>query len=167
MNIIIYSLINTGIFFVVHLICKVKMQPIFYFFLFLTFLLGIYVIQGHADCKNYNNKMVLTDQQMEEYIDLVELHKDRAETCMMSADIEVWYMPECEDKEKAKYCLGAFMASISAPTPTSKVIMACLAFLGNYSIDCMDSWQRIQYHLHKAKYHYEMMEFYQEVLMKG
>ncbi len=138
-----------------------------YIYLFLLFCFGSYMIAEPAHCSIYNNNLVLTNDQMEEYIDLVEFHRDKAETYMMCLETEIWSLPECSDKEKAKYFFTSFMATFSVSGLSTKVMAAALTFFAQYGLECIDHWHRVQYHLIKAKYHYEMMEFFQEVLMKG
>jgi hypothetical protein len=138
-----------------------------YVLLFLIFYLGFFVIRGHADLPFETIRMTLTQDQIEMYIEKIEYHEEQAQINMLSAENEVWFLPTCDDKEKAEYCFTTLIASIAAGTPQSKIAAACIAFLAKYGLSCMEQWHTIQTYLHKAKFHYEMKEFYEEVLVKG
>ncbi|CCB85205.1 putative uncharacterized protein [Parachlamydia acanthamoebae UV-7] len=51
-------------------------------------------------------------------------------------------------------------------SPQSKLIAAILNLLLQYGLDCLDEWEEIDEKLYRIKYHYEMAEFYQDVLNK-
>ena len=52
-------------------------------------------------------------------------------------------------------------------TPQSKLIRSLISLMLNYGLDCMDEWDYINNKLYWAEYHWDMYEFYCNVLVNG
>lgn len=109
----------------------------------------------------------LSPKDRKYYEDKVRFHKSNAERTFRDAKNKCWYLPDIDDRDKAKYCFNTGMAAVFAGDPYSKAIAAVASLLLQYGLDCMDEWEYIQNKLHWSQYHYEMMEFYQDVLENG
>lgn len=60
------------------------------------------------------------------------------------------------------------MAALVAPVdPMSKLVGVVRVTLILYGIDCCNEWHYINNKLYSSQCHYEMMEFYEEVLKKS
>ncbi|MDP1880807.1 MAG: hypothetical protein Q8K60_07695 [Parachlamydiaceae bacterium] len=107
----------------------------------------------YDDCKTYKEKY--------------QFHKENAERCFNDAKNKCWWIPNIDDREKARYCLINIGALLTAGDLQSKVIATIVATLIQYGVDCCDEWNDIQTKLKWAKYHYEMMEFFDEVMKQN
>lgn len=98
------------------------------------------------------------------YQDKCKFHKENGERTYADAKIKCWYLPDLTDRQNARYCFTAAIALLSSGSPMSKVVTSTLTVLTQYGIDCLEEWEYINNKLYWSKYHYEMSEFYQEVL---
>ena len=76
-------------------------------------------------------------------------------------------LPNLTDRQNARYCFTASIAGITPLPPQSKLIAIILATLAEYGVDCVNEWYYINEKLYWSQYHYEMAEFYEEVLRKS
>jgi len=115
----------------------------------------------------YGFECTLSKKDRQYYQEKIKFHRDNGDRTYRDAKNKCWWLPDLSDREKAKYCFSTAVALIAPNDPKSKLIGATLTLLLQYGLDCMDEWNYIQNKLHWSEYHYEMMEFYQEVLLKG
>jgi hypothetical protein len=167
MKIIISSLLFTAIIYLVKSFFKEDHSFKGYLMIFIVYILGLTIIDAYCEIKIPSVSMYFTGDEVEDLIDKIEYHEAEGEKLFKCAKESCWYLPECSDKDKAKYCFQSLIATFPACTPMSKIVSAFLAFMAQYGMDCMDQWHKIQTLLMEAKYHYEMKEFYEEVLVKG
>ena len=100
------------------------------------------------------------------YQQKVEFHLNNAERTYRDAKKRCAFLPDVDYRKKAEHCFIAAGNCLIAGTPQSKIIAGLMTLLLSYGIDVMQEWDYIQNKLHWSEYHYEMMEFYQEVLKK-
>jgi hypothetical protein len=110
---------------------------------------------------------MLTHQERKFFMDKIKFHEENAVRTFKDAKEKCWWLPEIDDRKKARYCFTTFMAGIVPGHPLSVCVNMILVLLGNYGIDCLAEWEYIQNKLYWAQYHYEMKEFYEECLVKG
>jgi len=101
------------------------------------------------------------------YFDKMDFHERSGDYHFKKAEDIAWYLPETDDYIKAHYCFNGFLATFGVRTPMSKIVAGCITFLSSYGLSCMMEWQKMQTHLYESRYHYEMSEFYYEVLQKA
>ena len=111
--------------------------------------------------------IALTNIERQEFIKKVEFHDKWGKYNLDQAQSKCWWLPNVSDREKAIYCWVTFMGSVAQTTPQSKVVVGLLSFLTLYGIDCVNEWDEIKTLLNWAEYHYNMKEFYENVLVKG
>lgn len=75
-----------------------------------------------------------------------------------------WWLPNMDDRAKARHCFLGALANLAPATPQSKVIGTILYFLGVYGIACLDEWNYINDHLLQSQAWWESYEFYKENL---
>jgi hypothetical protein len=110
---------------------------------------------------------LITPQQREYYLDKIDFHESNAKRTYEDAKNRCWWLPEISERDKARYCITTAGALAQPGTPQSKIIKALVNLLIQYGIDCMDEWAYIQNKLYWSQYHWEMYEFYCEVLVNG
>lgn len=101
------------------------------------------------------------------YQQLIEHHRIEGDKAYIESKEKCWWLPNLTDREKARYCYTTALAGIATGTPGSKIVVMTITLLGQYGLDCIDEWHKIKTLLHSSQYHYEMMEFYQNVLNKS
>ena len=137
-------------------------------FAFVIFLVGLFfTVQAYAYTPRFEVNAELTSQQRYFYLEKCEWHELQAEKAFRNAEDLVWYMPQSTNKEKAQSCFATAIACVSASTPQSKIVATISTLLLNYGLYCMDEYDRIQEFLYKARYHREMEEFFEAVLILG
>lgn len=95
--------------------------------------------------------------------DTIWTHLMEAEECMIEAKEISVFLPDTNDREKARYCLTVLMAGFCPNTPQIKITAMALAFLADYIPACTEEFQRVVYLVEKAHYHTEMAIFYNNV----
>lgn len=109
----------------------------------------------------------LTATQKKYYKDKVSFHKKEGDRYYKEAKKMCWYLPDLEARERAKDCFTSVMAGLAAADLKSKAIVMLISMLTKYGLDCIDEWNVINTKLRWSEYHYEMQEFYKEVLDKA
>ncbi len=122
----------------------------------------IEVIKYCIAIKDIQCTLSLNDKKF--YQEKVNFHKANAERTYKDAKNRCWWLPVLSDRENAKYCFTTAVALLTPNSPQSKLVAATMTLLLQYGLDCIDEWNYIQNKLHWSQYHYEMMEFYQDIL---
>lgn len=65
-----------------------------------------------------------------------------------------------------KDCFACVIGGLTATDLKSTAIIMLMSMLTKYGLDCLDEWNAINTKLRWSEYHYEMQEFYKEVLKK-
>ena len=93
-----------------------------------------------------------------------DFHKANADRCYEEAKERCWWLPKIDERKKARYCLTSGGAMLAFGDPRSKLMAAFVNALIQYGLDCCDEWEFINNKFYWAEYHYEMMEFYGQML---
>jgi len=191
--IITQSIILTLTLVVVHIFFKQTRKPLFYLVIFALMLLinfafskaealpfndsyeneSILGFNSHAREDIFNNlhllgyNAVLTRDEKRTYQEKIAFHQSNAERTLQDAKNKCWWIPNTDYREKAKYCFTAAVSAVSMGTPQSRIVAGISSMLICYGIDCQEEWHYIKNKLYWSEYHYEMMEFYQDVLRYG
>jgi hypothetical protein len=99
-----------------------------------------------------------------DYIKLRDAHHAQGVKCKAALQDVCWYLPNQSDRETAKWCLTTFAATIPCNTPQSRVLALILSAMTSYGLNCCDQWNTIQTLEHEAEYHFEMFEFYADLI---
>ena len=97
----------------------------------------------------------------------MQFHKENGDRCLADAKERCWWLPYIPAREKARYCCTNLAIFASPGEPRSKIITALINTLIQYGIDCQDEWHYINNKLYWSQYHYEMMEFHQQLIAHG
>lgn len=111
--------------------------------------------------------MKLDQYQVKKFMDLCDYHEKKAKKYLKRAEDICWWMPDLDAREKGQCCIRAIVASIGGTTPVSKMVLSLLSLFETYTEAALGDWYELQDNLLEANYHFEMLEFYQEVLVKG
>jgi len=183
MNIYIQAIIITGGFFIANIISKQKhivwnYIGIFFFVLGILFLSSSkaeaapFKPNASIEIETFNHAFfgknaALTRENKQYYTDKIEFHKSNGERTFKDAKNKCWYLPGLTDRQNARYCFTSAGASLYPGTPQSKLVKVIITTLIQYGVDCISEWEYIDNKLYWAQYHFEMMEFYEEVIVKG
>ncbi len=97
----------------------------------------------------------------------VQFHKENGERCYKDAKERCWWLANISDRDKARYCFTTFGILAAPGEPRSKSIIAVISALIQYGLDCSDEWHYINTKLYWSQYHFEMMEFHQDLINRG
>lgn len=179
MVVFLEALALTGVIFVVKSFFSEKHRIFDYVAVCLLLMGCLYFMQGKAEAAMFipnaeieirsmqhllSPEAKLTPAQKKYYSDKIKFHAENAVRCYEAAKAKCWYLPDINDREKAKYCFTTLITTFPAGTPQSKIIAAITSFLIQYGLDCIDEWHYIQNKLYWAEYHFEMYEFYSDVV---
>jgi hypothetical protein len=109
----------------------------------------------------------LTAEQRRFYIEKMDFHEQNARRCFEDAKSRCWWLPEISDRDKARYCFSAIGGLAVPGTPQAALIRSLVSLMLNYGLDCMDEWDYINNKLYWAEYHWDMYEFYANVLVNA
>lgn len=141
-------------------------RNISYFIAFILFLLGIfYTVRGHAS--EHNRYATLNYSQGKYYREKKAWHQSEAIAAFERAHEKFWFLPRISDRSMARSCFTTAMTTATASTPQSKVMAAIVNIMITYGLAALDEWEYINYNLAAAQHHFEMMEFYNDVLNKS
>jgi len=101
------------------------------------------------------------------YIKQRDEHYKKAMYHYDQAYIACWYCPRIEHQEKARMCLTSASSMAGSSTPTGAFVMSLTTLLVQYGCECMREWHFIKTNLYESQHHFEMYEFYNEVLAKA
>lgn len=93
-----------------------------------------------------------------------KFHSTEANRYYIHAKQKMWYLPDLDDREKARYCFTSAVTTAMPGDPRAKIVGVVLQFFLQYGLDCIYEWNYIQNQLYWAAYHFEMADFYFEVL---
>jgi hypothetical protein len=92
-----------------------------------------------------------------------DFYKKNAERCLNDAKNMCWYFP-AKLRDKSFY---AFSLTTSMAVPgdfRSKAVASLVTTLIEYGADCYEEWTNINTKLYWAQHHYEMYEFYSDLI---
>ena len=107
----------------------------------------------------------LSDKDKKFYKDKRDFHLENAERCYNDAKNKCWYLPNISNRDKGRYCFTTIIVLISPGNQPAKIILGLLNLLGSYGLDCIEEWNYIEEKLKWSSYHYEMYEFYRDLLI--
>lgn len=146
-----------------------RQQVITYTICFILFILGVFfAVRGNScEYKYYDQYRHLTHNQSNEYKNKRNYHQDEAIKAFERAHEKFWWIPRISDRAMSRSCFTTIMTTVTASTPQSKIMAAIMNLMITYGLAAMDEWDYINYNLAEAEHHFELMEFYNDVLNKG
>lgn len=163
---IIASSAMTWVFFLVDAWFKQKRSFPWYLCVFLLLLLMNLMFPHEAHSAHPKHR-VLTHVQKEDFSNKRDDSKANAERTYKDAKDRCWWLPDIDDRKAARHCFEIAYSSLNPGTPQSKLVTMVLIGLGEYVWYCWDEWEYIENKLKWSRYHWEMYEFYCDVLEKG
>jgi hypothetical protein len=144
-------------------------RKISYIVAFILFIIGtFFAIRGHAyEYESFNKRTVLHPSQAREYRQKKSFHQAQGIEAYERAHEKFWWLPRISDRALARSCYTSAMTTITATTPQSKIVAVIVSTMITYGLAAMDEWDYINYNLADAQHHFELMEFYNDVLNKA
>ncbi len=128
-----------------------------------------YYVPNAQDEIDLLNKLIrkLTPEQQKEYKKKSDFHLREADRCYKEAQKLCWYLPDRDDRDTADNCFKYAVSLLLPGTPLAKAAGFVLILAGDYALDCINEWRKIETKLREAQYHYEMYEHYLNIQLKG
>lgn len=176
MNPVANSVVLTSVLVIIDICSERKRTFSKYLLIFMLFLGITYTFKANAE--EYVNDPLRYDllfrQYVEEYEDEIDpdecmfekwrLHGIHGKKLYKRAQCIVWYLPNTDDSELAKSAFITAMSGIPNASVTGKICTMTLTYLTQYGLDCMEKYKLVNNYLHRAEYHFEMHEFYEQVM---
>ncbi len=121
----------------------------------------------YSEYAQFDDIAQLDTEQIDHYNMLKQKHEKMAQLCVFTANKMIWFLPDIDEDNLSNMCLTTFAVGLAPATPWSKIIRMFISFSVQYVGHCKDEWNRIQTLLYTAEYHYQMAEFYEDVLNKA
>jgi len=144
-------------------------QIIIYTICGILFILGtFFAIRGNA-CEYWmeDKFVILNSSQARTYRDKKNYHQEQGILALERAQEKFWWLPRINDRVMARSCYTSVLTTVTASTPQSKIMAAVVNMMITYGLSAMDEWDYINYNLAEAEHHFELMEFYNDVLNKA
>lgn len=134
-------------------------------------ILGLYYLfreHGHASSYHKRTKYIdlrgPTNEQIASWQKEYNFHLQEGIRTFNEAKAKCWYLPDLEDREKARYCFTSAIAAIGSTTPTYKLLAVVTQLLTQYGLDAMYEWNDINTKLYWSSYHFEMCDQYYKLI---
>lgn len=180
MKMLLFPTIATAFIAVANVIFKEVKSWVFYVVFFLIMLICNMLFSSKAEAASIKfvpcaqieiqyiklmKKLSASDRQY--YQDKRDFHKKEADRTFSEAATRCGWLPKKSDRDVAKNCFVVAVSSIAGGTPQSKAVNMLLVALTQYGLDVIDEFSYIENKLNWSKYHYEMYEFYNEILVQS
>lgn len=113
----------------------------------------------HQDCQ-------FTHEAVNYYVSNIDYHLMWGKEYFERSIEHAWYLPDLTDREKALECLKSVISASTGVTLQQKALNACVSLLTSYAIYASFNYNVMIENLYTSKYHYEMADFYLELLVK-
>ncbi len=112
-------------------------------------------------------EMSLSPLQIKEFTGKMVFHEREGQRCFREAEKTCILIPNESDKNIALYLFGqALIISINSGNFPA-VVITLEANLAAYGIYQYEQWYKMETLLHESRYHFEMSDFYKNVLKNG
>lgn len=112
-------------------------------------------------------RAALDEEQIDHFEMLAKKNREMGNLCVFTAKKMIWFLPDLTDEQMSNMCLATFSVGLAPTTPWSKIIRMFIAVSVQYVGHCKNEWNHIQNLLHTAEYHFELAEFYDDVVEKA
>lgn len=154
--------------FMTNLIMKKKHKFSEYLLVFILGILASFIFVSKAESFELCPIVCqLDEEQIDEYERLALKHRRLGDQATRDAEKLICLIPDLTDEQKSMMCFRIFVAGVAFGTPYSKIVTMFMTFMTEYMILVKDEWNKIQTFLHTAQYHYELQEFYEDVVEKA
>lgn len=113
----------------------------------------------------FNVEEKLTQQQKDEYFNLVKYHTDECNKYLYLSNTCADAMYTYFERNYTKYTTSILVAALASKNLHSTAIATAILTIGEIINCSYDVWAACRSHLNWASYHLEMSEFYAAVLM--
>lgn len=117
--------------------------------------------------EHLNDFQCLTENEKRVLVEQMTIAERNAKYHYELAKNKCWWLPDLNDREKARHCFQGAIACYIGNTPQSKIVGAVIYFLTAYGLACLEEWNYINDNLMKSKVYWESYEFYKYALEHG
>ncbi len=126
-----------------------------------------YTEESLIEIHNFYTRKALKYSEYNYYIKERDYHYKKGVYHYDQAYMACWYCPRINDQEKARMCLVSSVSVVGCATASLQLVAIVTSFSLQYGLECMREWNFIKKNLHEAQHHFEMYEFYLDVLAKA
>ncbi len=109
-------------------------------------------------------KQAYTQKDKKYYQKMERYHDNEGHKCYENAKSRMWYLPNLTDREKARYCFTCAITTAMPGDPRAKIVGTIAQLIIQFGLDWIDEYNYVKNQLNWCAYHYEMSDFYYDVL---
>lgn len=172
------AIILIAIVYAIGALTRHKMKNAVYIFLFFVFWLSAFLFGPTLQASVIDSKIEikqvqfylstiqgrLSKEDQKFYQDKIRFHKSNGDRCFNDVKNKCSWLPSIDDRDTAKFCLITAGTVVAPADPLSKLIAVTVELFVYYGLNVIDEWNYIKNKMYWAQYHYEMLEFYQDVI---
>ena len=110
------------------------------------------------------SKYHFDDKQRQELQAKYNFHLGEGLKAYEAAKNRAWWLPDLDDREKARYCFTSSIALLGCASPCGRLLAAISTLFVQYGLDAMDEWHYIQGKLYDSQSHFELCDYYAGLL---
>lgn len=176
MNYLLVPTVITLVLVITHILMDERKQYWFYIVYFFMFLLINWAFADKAEASHFRPSAWIECTSMQKrlqnlmpherqyYQEKKEFHLKEGKRTFEDAQKRCKWLPEYTDRQLAQNCFITALSAIASGSPQSKALSMLVTALGQYGLGVLDEWAKIDEKLYWSQYHYEMYEFYTQVL---
>jgi len=177
MTIFLSPCICTLIMIIIENLRKCNHNPLFYIRIFFI-VLGCNLLFSYCEGSEFNMSAEVeiasfqhydayNDHQVKHFKEKLSYHTKEGQRSFRDAEKICLLIPDISDRDIAKSLFkNALILSLSAKDSWAGIIISLTNMCCDYGLCVYDQWSRMEYHLNESKYHFEMMDFYKDVLAR-
>ena len=119
-----------------------------------------------SDYHHNDYKIKVSKKKIEHWKQQYKYNETRGIACFKDAERRCWYLPTIQDYDMGKNCFIVGIAFVGAKEPRAKIAATIISAATILGIACIDEWNQINTLLKTCQYHFEMCDFYADLLKK-
>jgi len=119
-----------------------------------------------SDYHHNDYKIKVSKKKIDYWKQQYKYNETRGIVCFKDAERRCWYLPTIQDYDMGKNCFLVGVALVGAKEPRAKIAATIISAATILGLACIDEWNHINTLLKTCQYHFEMCDFYADLLKK-
>jgi hypothetical protein len=119
-----------------------------------------------SDYHHNDYKIKVSKKKIDYWKHQYKYNETRGIFCFKDAERRCWYLPTITDYDMGKNCFIVGIAFVGANEPRAKIAATIISAATIMGLACIEEWNHINTQLKTCQYHFEMCDFYADLLKK-
>jgi hypothetical protein len=128
---------------------------------------GEFLPNAQLEISHFNLEARLSPSDEYYYKNKRDHHLEQGNYYLQQAHDLCWYLPRISDRNLAKDAWTLAVSQFNFGSPQQRLCTALLTVMTAYGMECIDEWKNISTMLYTAEYHFEMYDFYKDILARA